>query len=322
MSRGGGEPQFSYEDHFTPARTRKKRKNRQPADRPDPTVLLEKTSEELARTNWLRDTQQALRESLEGAFALESDVVPDVLCLGLGSPASSRDARAQLAFLLAACDDLRIPRKNVYVFDPVFTDQDRELLAQLGLTSLPENRVARHRVQSPTIVFMPHCDLHLYDNLFRENWGKEQLPRILLIANRLSEYAANIPSRKLNAEYPCVARLAPYLTSRPLQPSVAFPTAFNNTAFQFVSAGSLAERSLGDGEDAPDWWTLPPMTTTATETVEASEAVHSVGPGDDIATPGAGSYSEPKQPRVGSADASPTSASRSAMPITEAPSAS
>ena len=50
--------------------------------------------------------------------------------------------------------------------------------------------MARHRLQSPTIAFMPHCDLHLYDNLFRENWSKEQLPHVLLIANVLSEYAA------------------------------------------------------------------------------------------------------------------------------------
>lgn len=33
---------------------------------------------------------------------------PAVLCLGLGSPTASRDARAQLAFLLAACDALAL----------------------------------------------------------------------------------------------------------------------------------------------------------------------------------------------------------------------
>ena len=35
---------------------------------------------------------------------------PKVLCLGLGSPSASRDARAQLAFLLTLCEDLRIVR--------------------------------------------------------------------------------------------------------------------------------------------------------------------------------------------------------------------
>ena len=35
---------------------------------------------------------------------------------------------------------------------------------------------------------MPHCDLRLYENLLRENCSQERLPRLLLIANRLTEY--------------------------------------------------------------------------------------------------------------------------------------
>ncbi|RDX48351.1 hypothetical protein OH76DRAFT_1352696 [Lentinus brumalis] len=243
--------QFGYDDHFTPARTRKKRKNRPPTEPTSPSVLLDKVSEELAPTDWLRDTMHTLRESLEEAFP-PADDAPDVLCLGLGSPSSSRDARAQLAFLLAACDDLRIDRAKVSVFDPVLTEQDLELLAQRRLTPLPENRMAKHALQSPTIVFMPHCDLHLYENFLRENWSKEQLPNALLIANPLSEYAESIPSRKLAAEHPCVARLAPYLTSCPLRPCAPYPTAFNNTAVQFVRTSALANRDA-------EWWTLPAL---------------------------------------------------------------
>lgn len=41
---------------------------------------------------------------------------PTVLCLGLGSPTGSRDARIQLAFLLAACHELDIVRiRPLYV---------------------------------------------------------------------------------------------------------------------------------------------------------------------------------------------------------------
>ena len=127
MSEKASSTQFGYEDHFQPARTRKKRKNRPPTEPPSPSVLLARASEELAGTDWLRDTLRPslrsltssplltdprvlpgmLRDALEDAFPA-SDVAPDVLCLGLGSPSSSRDARAQLALLLAACDDLRI----------------------------------------------------------------------------------------------------------------------------------------------------------------------------------------------------------------------
>lgn len=128
MYPGERETQFAYEDHFTPVRTRKKRKNRPPAESPSPSVLLDRALEELTRSDWLRDTKRlsscpsphyhsltrlsvypgALRETLEEAFAFNAGATLNVLCLGLGSPASSRDARAQLAFLLAVCDDLRI----------------------------------------------------------------------------------------------------------------------------------------------------------------------------------------------------------------------
>ncbi|KAM5539074.1 hypothetical protein V8D89_007297 [Ganoderma adspersum] len=330
MSPGEREPQFGYEDHFTPARTRKKRKNRPPAESPSPSVLLDRALEELTRSDWLRDTKQVLRQTLEEAFAFNARATPNVLCLGLGSPSSSRDARAQLAFLLTVCDDLRITRTNVSVFDPVFTDQDNQLFTQLGLTVLPENRMAHHRLESPTIAFMPHCDLHLYDNLFRENWSREQLPRVLLIANRLSEYAANIPSRKLAVEYPCVARLAPCLAAHPLQPCAAFPTAFNNTAVQFVREGALADAELGG-----DWWTLSPPTaaTTATATATATPSDHgttvTAGKASSSSSTGPGVDKVEVQPEhgqlpreAGSIGASPTSAPRSAKPALETPSSS
>ena len=54
-----------------------------------------------------------LRDSLRLVSSTDSPLRPALsplkfLCLGLGSPAESREARAQLAFLLAACDDLSI----------------------------------------------------------------------------------------------------------------------------------------------------------------------------------------------------------------------
>lgn len=76
-----------------------------------------------------------------------------VLCLGLGSPSSSRDARAQLALLsdLCASSDMvrgihqpfvvglsfvRQDAGDVSVYDPVFTDADRQLFQTLGMRCL------------------------------------------------------------------------------------------------------------------------------------------------------------------------------------------
>ncbi|KAI0646859.1 SRR1-domain-containing protein [Trametes meyenii] len=273
--------QFGYEDHFTPARSKKKRKNRPQTAPPSPAALLHRASGELAHSDWLRDSLQSLRKSLEEAFA-PSDDAPGVLCLGLGSPAASRDARAQLALLLAACDDLSIDHTKVSVYDPVFAAEDVQLLAHLGLTALPENRHASYEIRSPTIVFMPHCDLHLYENILRANWTIARLPNVLLIANPLSEYAESIPSRKLISEHPCVARLAPYLTSRPLRACAPFPTAFNHTSIQFVPAAGLAARDA-------DWWALPGTGTRAPETAASATA-------PDERTPPASGELEPGAP--------------------------
>ncbi|GJE86879.1 SRR1-domain-containing protein [Phanerochaete sordida] len=221
---------FEYEAPFTPSRPKKKRKSRMPQDRPDPAVGLSNTIEELASSGWVNECTQLVRDALR-VLAMQK---PRVLCLGLGSPSSSRDARTQLAFLLAACDDLTLERSTVSAYDPVFTDEDDRLLATAGVQRLTENRSAAYPLGEPTIVYMPHCDLPLYENIMRENSSRERLPRLLLIANRLSEYLDSLPSHKLQAEYPCVARLAPLLTSLPLPPCPSSVTAFNNLAVQFV----------------------------------------------------------------------------------------
>lgn len=118
-------PTFEYEAPFTPTRPKKKRKNRIPQERPDSAIALSSTVQELASGGWVyecmrtshrisesltlgltfpRHRLELLREALQ-VLALQR---PRVLCFGLGSPSSSRDARAQLAFLLAACDDLTL----------------------------------------------------------------------------------------------------------------------------------------------------------------------------------------------------------------------
>lgn len=248
-----GVPSFGYSDAFTPARPRKKRSNRPARDVPSPSALLQQTTDELAATEWTRECKQIVRESLD-ALSLRC---PNVLCLGLGSPSASRDARAQLAFLLAICDDLRIARANVSVYDPVFAEDDVALLAALGVARLTEDRRGRFRAASPTVAFMPHCDLQLYENLLRENWSGADagagLSNLVLIANRLSDYAESVPARKMSVEHPCVWRLAPYLVSRNLPACAAYPTAFNNTAVQHALVGDAGE----------DFWELPPPTDTS-----------------------------------------------------------
>ncbi|CCM02897.1 uncharacterized protein FIBRA_05011 [Fibroporia radiculosa] len=149
-------PSFAYADSFSPARNHRKRRPRPDRDPVPPAVLLGRTTEDLAAGEWLRECKSPwnsliaqLRsqplsgtEQLREAFAVLQLSSPAVLCLGLGSPSASRDARAQLAFLLAICDDLSINRAQVSIYDPVFTEQDVQLLQTLGIACLAEDRAS------------------------------------------------------------------------------------------------------------------------------------------------------------------------------------
>ena len=93
------------------------------------------------------------------------------------------------------------------IYDPVFSDDDVKFLKGLELTCLAENKArtsspvldymaltklspqgARYKLTQPTLVFMPHCDRYLYENILRENWGPHGLKNMILIANLLTEY--------------------------------------------------------------------------------------------------------------------------------------
>jgi hypothetical protein len=95
----------------------------------------------------------------------------------------------------------------VSIYDPVFTEDDVALLTELELCRLTENKASLtavrdhisslgiHPVQhglypvdGPTILFMPHCEAELYENILRANWTLERISNILLVANQLDDY--------------------------------------------------------------------------------------------------------------------------------------
>jgi len=40
----------------------------------------------------------------------------------------------------------------------------------------------------PTICFMPHCDIELYDAIIHANWSRNGLCNLFLLGNSLQEY--------------------------------------------------------------------------------------------------------------------------------------
>jgi len=191
---------------------------------------LHRIRNELRDDNWFVDCEGTIRDAL----ASLSFAAPQVLCLGLGSPATSQNARAQLAFLIETCQRFNVDNANISIYDPVFTAEDNAILNELGVRVLTENRKGNYLLNKPTICFMPHCDMELYEALLQSNWGPERIPNLFLVANRLADYVDSRPNRLLVTKAPCILRLAPIIECLQLPPSTRWPTAFNNLAIQFI----------------------------------------------------------------------------------------
>ncbi|KAJ7685026.1 SRR1-domain-containing protein [Mycena polygramma] len=214
---------FQYSD-FKAVVPRKKRKNRVQSELPSLLCRVERAREELAKDDWNAQCQQLLQKHL--TTCASSPVA--ILCLGLGSPSSSPNSRAQLGFLLEICKSTGLEHANVSIYDPVFSEEDNTLFEQLGL------RDGKHPLDAPTLLWMPHCDLDLYENVLAANWSREQLAYVILIANRLGDYVEGNPRHKLETRAPCLLRLENVMQSCPLPASSAWTAAFNTIAIQSI----------------------------------------------------------------------------------------
>ncbi|KAG1756461.1 SRR1-domain-containing protein [Suillus paluster] len=225
---------FAYSQQMSCARPRKNRRGNARHGPPLLIDLLDRAKADIESNGWITTCQGLLKDALRNT----NISCPNVLCLGLGSPSTSREARAQLAFLISSCAILEIGLTNVSIYDPVFTDADKEFLQSFGMQCLSDTAsllfLSSYAVEHPTVLYMPHCDLKLYENIIGANWSRERLARIIFVANRFQDYTDNNPQSKLEIESPYLMRLVPHLECHPLPTLESFSSAFNNISIQHV----------------------------------------------------------------------------------------
>ncbi|KAF8921472.1 SRR1-domain-containing protein [Mucidula mucida] len=218
-------PQQTSDDGFTQKQKRTKKRPTQP--RPSLSEVVDRAQAELDREGWMAAATKIIRDSLDASSLLPLNI----LCLGLGSPEASATSRAQLSFLFQLCRSLNIDHSRVSVYDPVFSGADTSLLTERGMQIGP---LIDYRCATPTIVYMPHCDMELHEHFLRANWTPSSLRSLILVCNRLGDYVDSHAAHKLVSRVPCLVRIVPFLQCHALPASSSCPAAFNNTSVQFV----------------------------------------------------------------------------------------
>lgn len=137
----------------------------------------------------------------------ELDVRPErIVCYGIGSPSISHISRYQLGLLLLLRELWQAPPSSegaagsasalpTFVFDPILSDADRAIVASLGLRALGASEGRALSVGGlRCLLFMPHCELGLYEAVLSANWASG-LPRLWVLGNSLRAYADRVVSR-------------------------------------------------------------------------------------------------------------------------------
>lgn len=135
----------------------------------------------------------------ESIDALKALPFTHIRCLALGSPTESIPSLYQLAYLNQICCHLKMDKKLVSLYDPIFTDVDIQLLTK-NIPYLVSEKT--NSSSEMTLYFLPHATLELTEQVLAE-----LRPRWLL-GNDITAHSIRFPRLRLHEKYRTVSLLA------------------------------------------------------------------------------------------------------------------
>ncbi|KAH7729564.1 Protein MRPL-2 [Aphelenchoides avenae] len=137
--------------------------------------------------------------------ALQGDKIDQIRALGVGNFSSTRDnGTYQLALLEVLRERFGLPPTSFQ--DPVVTETERLYLQEQGIQVLPpedlmsscgpkdlqkENK--EDNAGAATLLFMPHCEHYMYENILASYWSPTRLGRIVIFGNDFHSIVDSLP---------------------------------------------------------------------------------------------------------------------------------
>ncbi|TPX69628.1 hypothetical protein SpCBS45565_g02266 [Spizellomyces sp. 'palustris'] len=182
----------------------------------------------------------------------------DCVCYGVGSPVRSATSQYQLMLLLLLREVFELAG-SLYIFDPVMTELDKQVVKLLGFTDIERNERGLRPIKNPTLFYMPHCGHTLYSNVLRSNWTQAKLSGLMIIGNSFEAYSMIQLSSALERKAPYLCRSLQVLEELPFPHPFLTGDVFNNTSAHVFDVGKMGveegfwEVSLDmENEDAGD----------------------------------------------------------------------
>lgn len=162
--------------------------------------------------------QYEFRPTLEQCSRLlNGREIEQIICYGLGEFTDgwgAQDSRYQLALLILMYEkllELGHPIKShIEIYDPGFKEDDKSVLVSIKCPKfkiIEENEHCARKIVTSSknrcaLLYMPHMDIHFYNNILGANWSKDGLSRLVILGNNFSNMADYIhPRLKLEIFY-------------------------------------------------------------------------------------------------------------------------
>lgn len=120
-----------------------------------------------------------------------------IVCYGLGNISQCIMSRYQFALLITLTEITHC--KNVDLYDPAFTQQEKTILTDyFKFNLIDKNEECKRTLCSDeTILFyMPHCDKSLYNNVLWSNWHLDKLNNVIILGNSFTNMINSILSKQ------------------------------------------------------------------------------------------------------------------------------
>lgn len=126
---------------------------------------------------------------------LDKDIA-SIICYGLGSfhDGVHVASRYQLALLILIhqllSEQSESTNRTIEIFDPSFERTDIETLVSFQKPEfklISTNEYCSRTLHDHALVYMPHLDKYLYNNLLGSNWNQANLDKVIILGNSFQE---------------------------------------------------------------------------------------------------------------------------------------
>ncbi|XP_059162353.1 SRR1-like protein isoform X2 [Physella acuta] len=206
-----------------------------PLDKSDPKPRLAQDVGTALKFLSLEDV--SVTEEKQVSTALQTPSQVHLLCYGLGNFTTCLIARYQLAFLLCLKEKLGATCTMCSVYDPVFTEEEKDILKYYQCEVIMHNEEAKRECLVPTVAFLPHCGKAMYNNLLWKNLVAREntLHNLILIGNSFSHMVERSPLNNLKETGNYILLLQPYTREVKLPETFQHTDVFNDTAIHIFS---------------------------------------------------------------------------------------